>query len=216
MAALSQVRLPTAFRKSALEGGVAESDFLFLGSLGIITHEAFAMRVHSSDALEGFLRDHVCPSAAYHDSDQGLLVFNRTPAVAWREFQLSEDCAALRKLWVLSKEMSKAEVEKMASGEWSGRAKLRMGSHVAMEEVAIEKGMPNPILGHGKAGAVHVEPPGQEFPGPWGELRTPVVGELPHDGRRRPPRTGRSHAETERRADHRKGLKGGNHREGQR
>ena len=144
MASLSQVRIPTAFRKSALEGGVAESDFLFLGSLGIVTHEAFAMRVHSSDALEGFLRDHVCPSAAYQDPDQGLLVFNRTPAVAWREFQLSEDCASLRKLWLLSKEMCKAEVEKMASGESSGKAKLRMGAHVAMEEAAIGKGMPNP------------------------------------------------------------------------
>ena len=125
MASMSQVRLPTAFRKSALEGGVAESDFLFLQSLGIVTHEAFAMRVHSSDALEGFLRDHVCPSAAYQDPDQGLLVFNRTPGIPWREFQLSEDCASLRKLWLLSKEMSKAEVEKMASGDTSGRARLK-------------------------------------------------------------------------------------------
>ena len=144
MATVSQVNLPAAFRKSAAQNGVAESDYLYMAHLGIVTHESFALRVHSKEALEDFLRDHICPSAAYSDPDLGLQVFVRQPAVPWREFKLSEDSAAVRKLWLLSKEMCRVELEKLASGEDSSRSKLKLSSHVAMEERATSKGMPPP------------------------------------------------------------------------
>ena len=143
MTSVSQVNLPASFRKSAAQNGVAESDFLYMAHMGIVTHEAFALRVHSKDALEDFLKDHICPSAAYSDPDQGLLVFDRQPALPWREFKLSEDSAAIRK-WLLSKEMCRVELEKLASGEDSSRSKLKLASHVAMEERAVAKGMPSP------------------------------------------------------------------------
>ena len=144
MTAVSQVNLPAAFRKSAAQNGVAESDYLYMAHMGIVTHEAFALRVHSKDALEDFLRDHICPSAAYSDASNGLQVFARQPMVPWREFKLSEDCASIRKLWLVSKEMCRFDLEKLASGEDGGRPKLKLASHVAMEERAITKGMPQP------------------------------------------------------------------------
>ena len=94
--------------------------------------------------MEDFFRDHICPSAAYSDPDHGLQVFSRQPAVPWREFKLSEDSASVRKLWLLSKEMCRVDLEKLASGEDSSRPKLKLSSHVAMEEKAVDKGMPKP------------------------------------------------------------------------
>ena len=141
---LSQASIPASFCKTAAQCGVTESDFLYLSHMGIHTHDALALRVHSKDALESFLRDHICPSAAYSHPDRGLLIFNRTPQVPWREFSLSEDAAAIRKLWLLSHEMCKAEVEKMASGEDSTKSRVKLSSHVAMEEAAKTKGLPQP------------------------------------------------------------------------
>lgn len=57
MANLSQASIPAGFLKSAAQCGVAESDFLLLADLGMDTHEAFALRVHSREALEEFLLD---------------------------------------------------------------------------------------------------------------------------------------------------------------
>lgn len=137
MTALSQASIPAAFQRSAAQFGVAESDYLVLTSLGIHSYESFALRVHSKESLEEFLKDTICPQAGYRDPVQGLIVFNRTPAVAWQEFKMSDDVASLRKLWYLSKELCKAELEKLASGEDA------LPSAVAMESAEIGRGMPN-------------------------------------------------------------------------
>ena len=142
--ALTQAGLPAAFRKSAVQFGVAESDFLFLSHLGISTYEQFALRIPSNETFEDFMKDDVCPSAAYQDPDRGLIIFDRQPQVKWRDFRLTEDAASLRKLWMLSREMCRAEVEKLASGDDGNRVRVKLGSHVAMEEAAQVKGMPRP------------------------------------------------------------------------
>jgi len=57
---------------------------------------------------------------------------------------MSDDVASLRKLWYLSKELCKAELEKLASGEDASRVKVGLPSFVAMESAAIGRGMPKP------------------------------------------------------------------------
>ena len=144
MANLSQASIPAGFLKSVAQFGVAESDFLLLADLGIDTHEAFALRVHSREALEEFLRDVICPGAAYRDPVRGLLTFNRTPAVPWQNFKMSEDSAALRKFLLLAKELCKGELEHLAAGQDASRVKVKLASAVAMENSAVARGMPRP------------------------------------------------------------------------
>eukprot|EP00435_Cladocopium_sp_Y103_P062690 s206_g24.t1 len=145
MTALSQASIAAAFQKSAAQFGVAESDYLVLSSLGIYSYESFALRVHSKENLEEFLRDTICPQAGYNDPTQGLIVFNRAPAVAWQTFKTSDDAAALRKLWYLAKELCKAEVEKLAAGDDAARVKVGLPSSVAMETAAVGRGMARPV-----------------------------------------------------------------------
>ena len=145
MTALSQARIPAAFRRSAAQFGVAESDFLVLTSLGIHSYESFALRIHAKESLEEFLRDTICPQAGYNDPEDGLITFNRTPHVEWQTFKMSDDAASLRKLWYLSKELCKSELEKLASGEDSSRVKVGLPSAVAMETSAVDRGMPVPV-----------------------------------------------------------------------
>lgn len=141
----SQGNVPVAFLKAAARGGVAESDFLLLGSLGIHTFEGFGFRLPRSEDLEEFLRSTVCPREAYKDEDGVVTIYDRTPPVLWQEFKTSEDAAALRKLWLLAKEICKAEVESLASGDTEGsRTKVSISGALSMEQAAVNRGMPKP------------------------------------------------------------------------
>ena len=141
----SQGNVPVAFLKAAARGGVAESDFLLLGSLGIHTFEGFGFRLPRSEDLEEFLRATVCPKEAYKDDTGVVTIYDRTPAVLWQEFKTSEDAAALRKLWLLAREICKAEVESLASGDTEGsRTKVSISGALAMEQAAVLRGMPKP------------------------------------------------------------------------
>ena len=143
MASLSSASLPNAFRSSAIQFGVAESDFLVMGSTGVYTYESFALKIATKEDLEGYLRRSICPAAGYDGTGQ-LQVFTRAPAIPWDEFKMSDDVAAIRKLWFLSKEVCKAEVDKLASSEDGARTKVSIGSATAMEEAALARGMPRP------------------------------------------------------------------------
>lgn len=142
MANLSQASIASAFLRSAAQFSVAESDFLVLSSLGISTYEAFALRVPAKEDLESFLQDTLCPRAAYRDETLGLVTFARHPPVTWQAFKMTDDAAAIRKLWLLAKEVCKAELERMASGEGENKVKVRLSGAVAMEAAAIQRGMP--------------------------------------------------------------------------
>ena len=145
MANLSRASIPGAFQKSAAQFGVAESDYLTMMSLGIHTFESFALRVSSKEELEEFLREVICPGAAYNDPVQGLLKFARTPPIPWQSFKMTDDAASLRKLWFLAKELCKSELERLASGEDASKLKVSVAAATAMEEEAVGRGMPQPI-----------------------------------------------------------------------
>ena len=85
------------------------------------------------------------PYAGYKHQDGVVEVFNRDPPVGWPEFRVSEDAGALRKLWSLAKEVCKAELEQLASGDPdSSRQKVGVANSLAMEASAIENGMVQP------------------------------------------------------------------------
>ena len=126
-----------AFKKAAVRFGVAESDYLLLGSMGIATFEQLAYRITKADDLEGFLRGSVLPRAAFLEDDGEVVVFRKSPAELWEEFRLSEDAAAVRKLWAMAREVAKSEIEKP-------KAKVDLSSAVAMEKSAVGNGMPAP------------------------------------------------------------------------
>ena len=127
-----------------MEFNVAESDFFILESRGIVTYEGFSLRVPSKGDLEEFLRTTIVPSSGYKGGDGVLTVFPRVPQEDWNEYKTSEDAASLRKLWLVSHEISKSEVERLATGDESARGKIHIQAAIAMENEAIKRGMPAP------------------------------------------------------------------------
>ena len=117
-----------AFKKAAVRFGVAESDYLLLKSMRIATFEQLAYRITKADDLEGFLRESVLPRAAFLEDDGEVVVFWRSPAESWEEFRLSEDAAAVRKLWAIAREVAKSEIEGLAASPDKPKAKVDLSS----------------------------------------------------------------------------------------
>ena len=183
MASLSQANNPTAFTRSAVEFNVAESDFLILESRGILTYEGFSLRVPSKEDLEEFLKSTIVPSSAFRDSDGVLPVFPRVPGESWSDYKISEDAAALRKLWLVGREISRSELERLATGDESAKGKIHIQPAIAMEHEAIKRGMPHSC--------------GQGAGGTCCNLRVRGVGVLHLHGRRVGPHESQPHAEVQ-------------------
>ena len=139
----SQGDLPVTFHKSAVRFDVAESDYLLLQSLGIATANSFAFRVPKADDLETSLQEKLLNACAYKNEDGVILTFNKNPPDRWVDWKLSEDAAALRRLWQFSREVAKSEVEKMVGGEDTSK-KIGITEMMAMESSAVDRGMPHP------------------------------------------------------------------------
>lgn len=139
----SQGDLPLAFKRAAIRFDVAESDYLTLQVLGIITLNGFAYKIPKSEELEALLRDKILDYSAYLKSDDSIGVFRRSPPESWANWKLSDDAAALRRLWQFAKETAKGDIERMASGDETHR-KVTMLESNAMENDAVRRGMPPP------------------------------------------------------------------------
>ena len=141
----TQATLASAFTKAAIRFNVAESDYLLLGSLGVATFESLAYRVPKSEDLEGLMKVSIAPYAAFKGEDEVVQTFNRDPPMIWQQYKLSEDAASLRKLWAMSREVCKAEIESLASGDSSvSKQKVGVANSLAMETEAVDAGMPRP------------------------------------------------------------------------
>lgn len=138
--------LPSAFLKAAVKFNVAESDFLLMESSGINTFESLTYRMPKAENLEEFMHGTILPGAAFKQADGTIVTFARTPVVTWREFQIGEDAATIRKLWSYSKEVCKADLEAMTSGETDKpKQKVNVAASTAMEQSAVRRGMPTPV-----------------------------------------------------------------------
>eukprot|EP00435_Cladocopium_sp_Y103_P050750 s1825_g15.t1 len=140
----SQGDLAVTFLRAAVRFGVSESDYLLLNSLGIASANSLAFRVPKSEDLESFLQEKILPAAAYKGGDGVVTVFRRATPSPWREWKLSEDAAAIRRLWQFSRELAKGEVDRLATGEDTAK-KLGMSEMAAMETAAVGRGMPAPL-----------------------------------------------------------------------
>lgn len=107
--------------------------------------ESLAYRIPKSEDLEEMMKVSIAPYAAFKGDDEVVQTFNREPPMAWGEYKLSEDAAALRKFWAMSPEACKAEIESLASGDSStSKQKVGVANSIAMEKDAVLAGMPTP------------------------------------------------------------------------
>lgn len=139
----SQGDLPLAFKRAAIRFDVAESDYFTLQMLAITTLNGFAYKLPKSEELEALLRDKILDYSAYLKEDDSIGVFRRYPPESWANWKLSDDAAALRRLWQFAKETAKGDIERMASGDETHR-KVTMLESNAMENDAVKRGLPPP------------------------------------------------------------------------
>ena len=139
----NQGDLPVAFQRAAVRFDVTESDYLLLHHYNMFSLSSMAYKLPKAEDLEGFLKDLVLERQAYKSDDGEIIVFRRDPASAWASWKLSDDAAALRRLWSYAKETAKGEMERMASGDET-RRKTTMMELVAMETAAIARGCTAP------------------------------------------------------------------------
>ena len=139
----NQGDLPVAFQRAAVRFDVAESDYLLLHHYNMLSLSSMAYKLPKAEDLENFLKDLVLDRQAYKADDGEIVVYRRTPAAAWGVWKLSDDAAAIRRLWSYAKETAKGEMERMASGDET-RRKTTMMELVAMETAAVARGCTAP------------------------------------------------------------------------
>ena len=143
LAMTSQGDLPATLMRAAVQFDVAESDFLLLQHYGMHSLNAMAFKLPKAEDLEVFLKDLVLGLQAYKQEDGVVVTFQRTPPERWEVWKMSNDAAAIRRLWTYSRETAKGEVERMAAGEDSKR-KTTLVELVAMETAALARGCTPP------------------------------------------------------------------------
>ena len=138
--------LSNAFTRAAIKFMVAESDFLVMTHLGVDNFESMTYRLPKSEDLDDFMRTQLLPQAGYREEDGNLIVFPREPEEQWATYRVSVDAGAIRKLWSYAKEVCKAELEAMASGDTGKvKPKANVATATAMENKAVrESEMPAP------------------------------------------------------------------------
>lgn len=139
----SQGDLPVTLLRAATRFDVAESDFLMLQSLGFSSLNSIAFKLPKAEDLERFLEDRILGSNAYKQADGVVVTFPRQPPERWADWKLSDDAAALRRLWAFAKETAKSEIEKMSSGDDTKR-RITIIEAAAMEAAALTRGCPAP------------------------------------------------------------------------
>ena len=110
----SQGDLPITLLRAATRFDVAESDFLVMQMLGFSSLNSIAFKLPKSEDLERFLEDRILGSNAYRQPDGVVVTFPRHPQESWANWKLSDDAAALRRLWAFARETAKSEIEKMS------------------------------------------------------------------------------------------------------
>eukprot|EP00435_Cladocopium_sp_Y103_P048624 s338_g14.t1 len=139
----SQGDIPANLRRAAIRFDVTESDFLVLQHHGVHSLNALAFKVPKAEDLETFLQDRLLGLSAFAQDDGVVVTFPRTPAVRWAEWKMSDDAAALRRLWTFAKETARGEIERMSGGD-DTRRKITLVESVAMEGAALSRGCPSP------------------------------------------------------------------------
>jgi hypothetical protein len=136
-------RVERVFEELAVQLDVAESDYLLLKRAGMMTCSSYFFKIPKQEDLEEFLQSQVAPFSAF-DQNGTIVVFQRTPPVAWPDFKRSDDACALRQLWQASKTLASKELDDRVSGQTgdAGAAPKRMSAavHADLVRKAQQKG----------------------------------------------------------------------------
>jgi len=109
------------FGQAAVSFEVHEGDYLLLLSEKIAT---FGFRFPKESDFEEYLRRFVrLKTAVYRDDLAEIVVYDRPEA--WDDYKCSEDCGCLRKLYGLSAQIAKKELEALASGHTGADDEVR-------------------------------------------------------------------------------------------
>ncbi len=130
-----------AFKKAAIAFDVHESDYLGLLSDKVNTYEGMGFRFPEKEDFEVYLRRVVRHRAAYQEDDGEIKVFNRASVPSWDDYRSSEDAGCLRKLWTLAHQVSKKEVEALATAtDDDQKNKITMATAQELEDEAVRAG----------------------------------------------------------------------------
>lgn len=142
---MSDAKSTTAFIRAAVDFDVAESDFLILLNEKITTFEGMTYRYPTSSDFEECLKKTVRLQSAYRDGAGAITVWSKPTPPPWEEFKRCEDAGCLRKMWHFASQISKKELESLASPTEEAKYKVTLTTSKEWEDRAITEGMPVPL-----------------------------------------------------------------------
>lgn len=142
---MSEAKSQIAFGRAASNFDVAESDYIVMTEEGITSFEKMAYRLPTSADLEEFLRNTVRRNGGYRDQDGKTTIYQRPDMLSWSDYKSGDDPGCIRKLWNLSLQVSKKELEALASPEDQSKRKVTVTMAQEMEDRAVSEGMPSPM-----------------------------------------------------------------------
>ena len=131
-----------AFGRAAVSFEVHESDFLVMAADKISTFEAMAYRLPASADLEDYLKKVLRKRGAYRDVNGEIVVYDKPTILSWDDYKCEPDTGCLRKLWGLSTQVAKRQLERLAGEEGEGKTKITLAHAQELEDKAVETGMP--------------------------------------------------------------------------
>ena len=140
-----EARSQLAFTRAATDFDVSESDFIVLTEDGVTTFEKMAYRLPTSTDVEDYLKSKVRVTSGYRYPDGRTVVFPTPAPLPWNTYKSGDDPGCFRKLWNLSLQVAKKELESLASPEEQTGRKVSLTMSQEMETRAVGEGMPAPL-----------------------------------------------------------------------
>eukprot|EP00435_Cladocopium_sp_Y103_P010122 s4583_g2.t1 len=128
VAAMADTKSSVAFARAAASFEVHESDFLVLSHDRVTNFEAMAYRFPSSGDFEEYLKRSMRTRAAYHGENSEIEVFQRPKILEWEDYKSTEDVGCLRKLWGLSMQAAKRQLERLAGDDGEAKSKVTLAT----------------------------------------------------------------------------------------
>ena len=141
---MADAKSSVAFARAAVSFEVHESDFLVLGADRVSTFESMAYRFPQAADLEDYLKKIVRVKNAYRTEHGSITTYPKPTPMAWEDFKMEEDVGCIRKLWNLSIQVSKRQMERMAGEDPDAKSKVTLTMAQEMEDKGVATGMPAP------------------------------------------------------------------------
>ncbi len=141
---MADAKSSVAFARAAVNFDVHESDFLVLCQDKVNTFESMAYRYPQASDLEEYLKKVVRLKQGFREEDGQIVTFARTSPLPWESYKTEEDVGCIRKLWNLSIQVSKRQMERMAGEDGDLKSKVTLTTAQELEDKAVDTGLPVP------------------------------------------------------------------------